>query len=296
VYAALLEGPLGWLRTPSRYLFLCLWSLLLAAGAGWKIVERELSPSAAFKAAVVVLAVLELASWDGRWLSAQDAAPFLVSNPKVASLFGGQELRVMTDPDLASPNKTMLYRAMNVNGYEAFYLGGYPEYAARSEGHAAADASRTYLKRYDSPEMDRLGVRYFLSASGEIKKNAGAFHLVYFLDAAGRALRADPWVSGLHVERPERWRFAGTVPAGAVALVASQPAYPGWRARLNGAPVPIRKWDGLVQTVALPAGTAAGAAITLALDYRPTGWPLPALISILAWGAWLAFAAREARA
>ena len=34
-------------------------------------------------------------------------------------------MRFASGPEVANPNKAMLYRAMNVSGYEAFYLRRY---------------------------------------------------------------------------------------------------------------------------------------------------------------------------
>lgn len=282
-YGALLDyTPLGWLRTPSRYLFLPLWGLILAAGAGLRWLGRR--GRARWKVLLLVLAVADLAFWARRSLKAEGSGLYLAVNEALAERIGGSPWRVLTDPDMASPNKAMLYRAMNVNGYEAFYLGGYPEYAARSEGRAAADPSRTYLRRHDSPEMSRLGVKYYIAPSGRIQENRGALPLAYFVDAAGSPLPAAVEVS---IERPERWRIRGRVPAGARRLVASQPLYPGWRARLDGAPVPLETWDGLLQSVALPSLGSRVGAFDLSLDFRPRFWLVGVLVSVLAWGCWL---------
>jgi hypothetical protein len=287
VYVALLNGPLGWLRTPARYLFLCLWGIVAAAATGWKAMEERLSPSALVLALAAAAAVLELAAWDRSYLAAQNSLPYLAPRTSVAEAIGGRNFRVMTDPDLASPNKTMLYRAMNVNGYEAFYLGGYPEYAARSEGRAAADASRTYLRRFDSPEMEHLGVRYFLDASGELKENPQALPLAYFLDGGGRPFKG---ALTIDIPRPERWRISGTVPDDARALIAALPSYPGWTARLDGFDAHNATWDGWLQSFKLPEDKQ-GARFELSLDFAPTGWPWLAGLTALMWSAWLGFAA-----
>ncbi|MBI3551213.1 MAG: hypothetical protein HY077_01740 [Elusimicrobia bacterium] len=291
LYVALLDGPLGWLRTPSRYSFLCLWGFLLAAAAGWMLLQARFKPAALLKAAAVAAAILELAAWDRRFLGAADSRPYLAPNAAVAARIAGRPWRVMTDPDLASPNKTMLYRAMNVNGYEAFYLSGYPEYAARSEGRAAADASRTYLRRYDSPEMNRLGVRYFLSAAGALKENSAALPLAYFVDDRGSPLASDATVS---IESPEHWKIEGALPAKARAIVAGVPLYPGWTARLDGENATLERWDGWLAKAPVPAGGRPGRRLVLRLDFIPTGWPRLAALSALSWAAWLLLGARRA--
>ena len=64
-------------------------------------------------------------------------------------------------------------------------------------------------------------------------------------------------------------------------LVFSVPFYPGWRAWLNGRLAPLTLQDGLVMSIAPPAG--AGLAH---FRFTPTGWPLLCLVSVCAWIAW----------
>lgn len=276
---ALKAGVLGWLRTPARYSFLSLWGLILAAGAGAKIIQARFSPR--WRYALALVAAAELLAWDAKFLKSEPAASYLGFNRAIAEAAGKKNLRVMTDPDLASANKTMLYRAMNVNGYEAFYLAGYPQYAARSEGRAAADASRTYLRRYDSPEMNRAGVAYFISVAGQLRPNPAARPLAYFARAQGSALEVSS-------PRPERWRVEGIAPGelSEHTLVLTQPYYPGWRAWINGAPVRIEKWDGFFQAVSLPR-VLAGRGFEVRLHFEPSGWPFLAALSLLSWAFWL---------
>jgi len=283
VSAAVLRfGPLHFLRTPARYLFLCLWGLLLAAGSGLRRLELALKARPGFRAAVVLAAMAELVLWDRAFLKSEDAAPYLRASPAVAEALGGRARRVMTDPELANPDKTMLYRAMNVNGYDAFYLDGYPQYAARSEGRPAADPSRTYLTRVDSPEMRRLGVAFFLSASGRLSPAASPYPLAYFVSPGGEFLGG----AALSILRPEAWRVTGAAPHGAERLILAQPLYPGWKAWLNGRAVSLEVWDGLLQSVALPG--APGEGFVLDARFTPTLWPLWAALACLGWAAWLA--------
>lgn len=280
--AVLSRGPASLLRTPARYLLLSLWGLLLAAGAAAGLMERRRMPSPAIKILLLVLAFGELLAWDFRFLKSQPAEPFLHPNAFVAHQLAGRPFRVLTDLDLANPNKTMLYRAMNVNGYEAFYLRGYPAYAARSEGGPAADPSRAYLRHADTLEMRRAGVGYLLTGGGGLVQMKNSLGLAYA--AAGRrplpsALEVDP-------QSPQRWRVRGRAPPSTDRIVVTLPAYPGWRARLDGRPVPLEPWDIFQAARFLPK--EGNGYFTLTLDFRPEGWDRLCLISALAWGAWLA--------
>lgn len=278
LYHGAFGAALSLLRTPSRWLLLSLWGLILLAAAGLAWAGRRGGRWAA--AFLFAASAFELMSWDSRFLGARRAAEFLAPNPMFARAVGGAASRLITDPGLANPNKAALYHARNANGYEAFYLDGYPQYAARSEGAPAADASRMYLSKF-TPELDRLGVAWRLTPEGGLESSRSALPLAYFTAADGARVGADP---RLELETPERWRVAGTWPAQARRLILAQPLYPGWSARLDGSPVELRLWDGLLQAVDAPAERGA---FSLDLRYAPTGWPLWAAITILCWAHWL---------
>ncbi len=276
---ALESSVLGYLRTPARYLLLCLLGAFIAAGSGVWLLERRY-PLLAGLALIALL--LELGMWNVPFLRTEGSAPYLGVNANVAETVGGRPLRFMTDPELASPNKALLYRAMNINGYDAFYLGSFPLYAARSEGKPAADPSRSYLRRYDSPEMNRAGVAYFLGADGRLIENPKALPLAYFAGPRGVFRGEYP---ELRIPRPERWSVRGKVPEGADRVVLAQAFYPGWRAWLAGKKIPVKVEDGFLQSVSLPGGSEG--TVDLVLKFVPTGWPLWVLVSVLAWLFWL---------
>lgn len=295
LYAPLLETTsLSFLRTPSRWLFCAVLGLLFAAGAGLRALRVE--PRLSWVRLVLGLAMLgELGAWGARFLRAQDSRPYAAANEALKQQIGDRPYRVLTDPELANPNKAVLYRALNVNGYEAFYLAGFAPYAARSEGAPAADASRSYLSKIGTPEMDRLAVAYKLRADGKFESAGAPLPLAYAVDAAGRPVVE----KGKRSERlrsarltDERWLVSGPWPEGGVSLVLSQAAYPGWRALFNGAPAKPGVWDGFLQSLSPRERPAAGSPVFVEASFTPTGWPLWAAITA---AAWLALAARLAR-
>ena len=288
LYRLAAAGPAGLLRTPSRYLLISLWGLVMAAGAGVRRRGGSLKPE--LKAFFLGLAFVQLLSWGIRFVKTESAARYLSVNPALAQAASGQSLRVLSDPALASADKVMLYRAMNVNGYDALPLAGFPAFAAASEGRPAADASRGYLSRADTPLMRLAGVSYRLTAAGQLLPNPGALPLAFFTSGSGSAAVG----TGVNVElqRPERWRVAGKAPLGAGRLVVTAPAYPGGRAWLAGAPAGLEPW-GFFQAVRLPPG-AAGRDVDLRLDFRPVHWTLLVLAGLLAWCVWSLVLSRQA--
>jgi hypothetical protein len=278
------EPLLASLRTPSRWLLLSLWALTLAAAAGAARLARLPRRGAAAAAAAFLVVLVELGARDARYLSAAPAQPFVRPSASFAEAFGGQPFRLVTSPGLANPNKTAYYHALNANGYDAFYLDGYPQYAARAQGAPAADGSRVFMTRLGSPELERLGVAYRINADGTRELDRRALPLAFFTDAAGKPSGAPPVLS---LEGPELWTVRGFWPQGAARLVLSQPLYPGWRAWLDGKPAALSLYDGLLQSVA-----RAGDLKRFELDARftPTLWPALVIATLLAWGAWAAAA------
>lgn len=285
-FAALLTSPgFSYLRTPSRWSFLVLWAVWLLAGAGLSLLERRRAGGAALAAALVFV---ELAAWDARFLKREDPERYLAPSAAVAAAVGGKPLRVMTDPELASSNKTILYRARNANGYEAFYPASAARWAAEADGAPAADSSRVAATKWRSETAARAGVAVRLSPAG-LETTDAAWPLAAFIDRDGRRVTPDPVLS---VERPERWRVTGPVPAGAAAVALAEQRWSGWTARLSGAEAPLSPWGAAFSLVSLPTGTRS-----LDLDFRfePAGRLWLVLLSAAAWAAWLAGLGRAAR-
>ena len=284
--AALLNAPgFSYLRTPSRWSFLALWGLWLLAGAGARTLFS--SPKAAKILSLVPIVVLaELALWDAGFLKSADVRAYTKANPAVAANLAGRPTRMITDPVLANPNKAIVYRMRNANGYDAFYPASTALWAAEAEGEPAADPSWVLVSRWKSDAAARAGVSAPLSAEG-VERRAGARPLASFVDETGARVSPDPM---LKIERPERWRVTGPVPKGAVAITLAETHWPGWRAMLNGDAAPLRPWGPAFQSVALLTGAET---VDLSFDFTPSNWFLWAALSAAAWAMWFVGLARE---
>jgi hypothetical protein len=286
--APLLNAPgFSYLRTPSRWSFLSLWGLWLLAAAGARAMSAAPRTARALTF-LPLLALAELAAWDSGFLKPAASGPFTKASPAVAARLAGRASRVLTDPALANPNKAIVYRMRNVNGYDAFYPASAAAWAAEAEGEPAADPSWVLVSRWKSEAASRAGVSSRL-APGGVEERSGAWPLAAFLDAKGDRLTPDPLLS---IDRPERWRASGAIPAGAVAVALSETRWPGWRASLDGRPAPLRPWGPAFQSVAL----AGGASLDLRFEFAPTGWFWWAALSAAAWGVWFAALMRRAEA
>lgn len=286
--APLLSAPgFSYLRTPSRWSFLSLWGLWLLAGAGARALGS--SKKTAWALTLIALVIMaELVIWDSGFLKAAASRAFTKASPAVAGL-SGRPTRVLTAPSLANPNKAVVYRMRNVNGYEAFYPASAALWAAEAEGEPAADPSWVLVSRWDSPAAARAGVSARLTPAG-VEERAGAWPLASFLDAKGSRLAPDP---ALVIERPERWLVTGPVPAGAVAVALAETRWPGWGATLDGRAAPLRAWGPAFQAAALAPGAAV---VDLRLDFSPSFWFWWAALSAAAWAFWFGALGRRAEA
>jgi hypothetical protein len=285
-------GSLAMSRVPARFALWTSWGLLLAAAVGLREAARR-RPAVAAAAFLLVLA--DLAPLAARF--AQTEAPAAVAaHPEIFRAFSDKPARLATGPDLGNPNKAMLYRVMNVNGYAASLPTRYAVYAARAEGAPAADPSRTYLTRVSSPELRRLGVAGYLTSevregavlaenSGvRLYANPGAFPLAYL---EGPACFGEAFCSAsVRLDRAESVVVSGAIPpAGMERLVLSVPEHPGWRAWLDGRPAAIALHDGLVQSISLAGVRGPFRAV---FRFTPSAWPLLACVSAFAWALWFA--------
>jgi hypothetical protein len=104
--------------------------------------------------------------------------------------------------------------------------------------------------------------------------------IAYASDA--RAVGDYPGSAGLALDwtldDPDAIELLARAPAPAYVVIADA-WFAGWRARIDGTPVPLDKIDGLVRGVAVPAGTHR-----VRLDYEPPGWRVAVGLSRIAWG------------
>lgn len=285
--ATLLNFPgFSYLRTPSRWSFLSLWGIWLLAGAGARALSSSAKAARVFSI-IPLIVVAELVIWDSTFLKSANAREFTNANAAVVARLAGRTSRMLTDPEIANPNKATVYRMRNANGYEAFYPLSAAIWAAEAEGQPAADPSWVLVSRWKSEAASRAGVSARLSRDG-IEERADAWPLASFLDAKGGRITPDPL---LVIERPERWRITGPIPKGAVAVSLAETRWPGWRAFLDGIATPLVPWGSAFQFVALPAGTAS---LDLRFEFSPTRWFWWAALAAAAWAFWFAALVRRA--
>ncbi len=270
--------PLHFLRTPSRFAFLCLWGFFLAAGAALKSLKQPLRVPLAVLA---VLSLFQLLILNRNLVRTQDSSPYLRPHRFFARALAGKPGRVLISPAIGNPDKAMMYHVMNVNGYDAFYLKGFPNYAFKSEGRPAVDASRSYLQKWDTPQMKDLGVQWTFIKPHFLISAPPPHSLVYFVNQEGGRLPETP---ELKILNENHWRISGLWENPATQLIISKPFYPGWTAYWNGQKTPIRLWNGFLSSISKTSG--ASNSFTIDFIFQPDYWGILVLTSIFSWLFW----------
>ena len=183
--------------------------------------------------------------------------------------------RIAAEGHTLRPNAAMVYRLYDVRGDDSVKLAAYERLAAESLG-AGHPTYFVPIRRWDSPWLDRLGVRWVMTGPGEaapitswrlaydgedarVYERAGALPPVRW-SGGGAGARAE-----VVLRRPGRWRVRWTAPERALLVVAE--AYdPGWSARSGEGSVPVRAAERALLGVELGPGRGA-----VDLVYRPAG-------------------------
>jgi hypothetical protein len=183
------------------------------------------------------------------------------------------------------PDAAMVYGLFDVRGDTPVKLERYQRlYASMSEPDPVYFRP---IRHWDSPWVDRLGVRWVVGAprerppvvgwrrvydgdDGRIWERPGARPIVRWEDDG-----ASPGPVVLRAE-PGRWRLAWRSRRPA-RLVVAETWDAGWRAEAAGATVAVRPWRGVLMMVDLPAGSGV---VTLA--YLPRWLPAGSAVSAAA--------------
>ncbi len=192
----------------------------------------------------------------------------------------GQPYRVAATSFALRPNAAMVYGLYDVRGDDSLKLANYEKLYGEELGRPHPTFFRP-LERWDSPWLDRLGVRWVLTPPGAAASAAGwrlrydgedarlferptALPLVRWLPVGDEGpSQGDP--PRVVVRSPGRWQVAWALQRPARLLIAETWA-PGWRAEMGGRAVEIERVDGVLMAVEVAAGEGE-----LELTYRPPG-------------------------
>ncbi len=148
--------------------------------------------------------------------------------------------------------------------------------------HSGARSGWYYpVEYFASPALDRMSERYLLSTSPvanprfrQVARLPGV--LLYENTTALPRAVVEPTGQAAFTEyTPNHLAVTASSP-GPARLVLSETWYPGWEARLDGQPVPIRLVDTAFRGIDLPPGTHR-----ITMDFRPSILAWSALLSLL---------------
>jgi hypothetical protein len=238
---------------------------------------------------LLVLASVDLLFWSFPWIYLQNASQIMATNPAVLSVIRDPIHRIATSPDLPSANKAMLYRIGNITGYEAFYLAPIAVYTSMSEGQAAADGSRTYIQKWQTPAMSRMGLRYYLAsqpvAGYAARSHEGATYIYENRKAQPIVQGAKDW----EIRSAERFDVHSGRPG---TVVFAQANYPGWKAWVNGIRAPVSDDHGLFPRVEFQGAGPW----TIHFIFLPAQWFFGVLVSLASLGLLLMMALKHLQA
>ncbi|OGS05332.1 MAG: hypothetical protein A3G41_05295 [Elusimicrobia bacterium RIFCSPLOWO2_12_FULL_59_9] len=289
--------PFKLMRVSARFVQIPLWGLLMAAAFGWSRLPLK-ATRWPLKALMVALVFADLFPWAKKFIYREPIGAYLKPRPEVVAPLQRPGFRSATSPEIPNPNKAMLYRFLNATGYEAYYLARCADYVSKSEGTPSADGSRTFISKFDSPEMSLISLRYYLSPArikdkkalledpeglAYIYENKRALPLVYFEGDAGKTdIRQQP-------ATPEHWVVDAALSAAPKKAIFSQAFYPGWSAWVNGIKLKVELFNEFLQSVSLTdsqlSRSGAGDARTLRIHLRffPPLWRWAIALSLAAW-------------
>jgi hypothetical protein len=181
---------------------------------------------------------------------------------------------------LMPPNSAMVYGLHDIQGYDSLFPGQYKAFMNRLAEPVATDASplevgnMVFAKNPASPLIPLMGVRWLLSQQelslpGSRSSNLDGVYIYELTGAPGRVSLegggAPPKVEWLE-DSPTKVALKIDSAAPTNLTFADQ-LYPGWRATVDGAVVPIMRTNDIFRKVAMPAGSHA-----VTFSYQPAGF------------------------
>lgn len=205
-----------------------------------------------------------------------EAVEFLARNPG----------RIAAADSVFRPNAATVYRVDDVRGEDPLKL----ERWARVDAELSGERSLFFepLRHWDSPWLDRLGVRWVLTEPGRgpiekdwrlahrsaeawIWRRPNAQPLVRWRDVSA----APP--AEIHARQPGYWEIYWRELKAPELLVFAETWDTGWRAEIDGRRLEVERVEGLMMGVELEPGEG-----WLTLRYRPRGFRVGSLLSLLA--------------
>jgi len=186
------------------------------------------------------------------------------------------------------PNGAMVFGLRDVQGYDSLFPGQYKTYMNRLAGQDASPpevGNMVFARNPQSPLVAQAGVRYILSPEplhlpGARESFVAPLYLYELPAASGRASARTDDGRAVSVtwreDGPTRVILALDAPAPATLTLADS-FYPGWRAALDGAPVPIERAGEIFRAVRVPPGRH-----TVSFEYRPSGFRVGLFLMLLA--------------
>jgi hypothetical protein len=160
------------LRVPARFYFLVLGFMIVSAALFW---NRRISGGKSWiKAALLLLIFIDLYANGKKMVWAQNPADFMMSGG-VLSRFSKElesapmPFRIFSDSKIANPNKSMLFRVPNVNGYEALWQGSTLRYFFLTQGMESVSTTGLLEVSAEKDSFKLHAVKYCVSGDSDVR-------------------------------------------------------------------------------------------------------------------------------
>jgi hypothetical protein len=264
------------------------WTIFAAAVALLLLASLALRPERRWRLLPPLLAVLllDLLAAHGRILGRLPLARLYPETGAVRFL-RAREGRIAGIGEALRPNAATVYSLADLRGDDPIKLATYERVYSRL---ARPDSVYSQpIARWDDPWLDRLAVRWVLAPAAaappvatwhlaydgpdaRIWQRPTALPLVRWGSGSAGGGEKDGWVRTKN-RRPGAWDITWSAPQPRL-LVVAESFEKGWRATLDGRPVPIAPVDGVLLGISLPSGEGE-----LDLRYRPPGLLAGAVLS-----------------
>jgi hypothetical protein len=210
---------------------------------------------------------------------------FFAMDPRAfQALAAHPEYRILVDFSAPMPDELRHHGLATPQGFDPFVAQRYLDFVKNLGAHSDTDREFSF-DTDNQAALATLAVRYAITTRNgpnfsHLEANP-AFKLLggdgYYFRVYEYQKFSEPFTgpATLLSRTPESRRFQVSSPADAEFVLKEQ-LFPGWRAYLDGTPIPIELWHGAFQSVHLPPGNHK-----LAFHYEPRTLRIGAWISVL---------------
>lgn len=159
------------IRAPGRFYVIVLLIISVLSAKGYFYIKKTWKIPAYVNVSVVMAVILCLFIPYKKCISGQKLHDYARRTKSADYIeYAAWDYRICTSEDISNPNKSMLYRQYNINGYEALFLKNYVYYINASQEGPVFTTTTAQISDYQSSLLKALGLKIFVTKEGYIKQ------------------------------------------------------------------------------------------------------------------------------